>query len=397
MTTLEVKEKANLIGNSWEQLKQVNNACNREMERKGNADPLYTEQINKLSNALDNQKRRLDIMETAANRPMKVVEHPQKGNEGGEYKKAFEGYIRKGAVSELEDFEKKALSVSSDPDGGYLVTPTLSQKIEKYVYETSPMRQIASVEQISTDSLDIIIDNGAAAAGWVAETASRPDTTTPQVTKKTIAVNEMYAQPKATQKLIDDSAIDIESWIAEKVADIFSQTENTAFITGDGSAKPKGILAYAAGTSYGQVEQVLSGLDAGVTADSLIKLYFSLKDEYAKTSTFLMNRATVKAVRLLKETTTGQYLWQPGLAAGAPDTLMGVPVKQASDMPVPAQDALSVALADFSRAYKIVDRVGIRVLRDPFTDKPFVKFYTTKRVGGEVVNFEAIKLLKLSD
>jgi len=231
----------------------------------------------------------------------------------------------------------------------------------------------------------------------VAESASRTDTNTPQINKKSISVHEIYAQPKATQKLIDDSAIDIESWIAEKVADIFSSTENSAFISGNGSGKPKGILAYTAGTAFGEIEQVDSEEDGVVTADSIVKLYYALKDEYAKNATFLMNRATVQAVRLLKESTTDQYLWQPGLAAGSPDTLLGVPVKQASDMPVPAADSLSIALGDFSRGYKIVDRVGMRILRDPFTDKPFVKFYTTKRVGGEVVNFEAIKLLKLAE
>ena len=397
MSIQEITEKVNSIGNAWEDFKKVNNTRLREIERKGNADPLHMEQLNKINQAIDNQKRRLDLIETANNRPMKEIDFSYKGFEGTEYKKAFEGYIRKGAVSDLEAFEKKALSVTSDPDGGYLVTPTLSQKIEKYVLDTSPMRQLASVEQISTDSLDIIVDDGAAAAGWVAESAARTDTNTPQINKKSISVHEIYAQPKATQKLIDDSAIDIESWIAEKVADIFSTTENSAFISGNGSGKPKGILSYTAGTAFGEIEQVDSEEDGVVTADSIVKLYYALKDEYAKNATFLMNRATVQAVRLLKESTTDQYLWQPGLAAGSPDTLLGVPVKQASDMPVPAADSLSIALGDFSRGYKIVDRVGMRILRDPFTDKPFVKFYTTKRVGGEVVNFEAIKLLKLAE
>lgn len=396
MSIQEITEKVNSIGNAWEEFKKVNNARLREIERKGNADPLLNEQLTKINSVIDNQKRRLDLIETANNRPMKEIDFSYKGFEGTEYKKAFEGYIRKGAISDLEAFEKKALSVTSDPGGGYLVTPTLSQKIEKYVLDTSPMRQIASVEQISTDSLDIIVDDGAAAAGWVTESASRTDTTTPQINKKSISVHEIYAQPKATQKLIDDAAVDIEAWIAEKVADIFSTTENTAFISGNGSGKPKGILAYDDGTAFGEIEQIISEEDGVITADSIVALYYALKDEYAKNATFLMNRATVQAVRLLKESTTDQYLWQPGLAAGAPDTLLGVPVKQASDMPVPATNSLSIALGDFNRAYKIVDRVGTRILRDPFTDKPFVKFYTTKRVGGEVVNFEALKLLKLA-
>ena len=395
MSIQEITEKVSHLGNAWDNFKKVNDARLREIERKGNADPLLTEQLNKISNVLDNQKRRLEQIETAGNRPMKEIDFSYKALDNSEYKKAFEGYIRKGAVTDLEGFEKKALSATTDADGGYLVTHGLSDKVAKYILEVSPMRQIASVEEISTDALDIIVDSDAFGGDWVAEAATRADTTTAQVNKKSIVAYELYAQPKATQKLVDDSAIDIESWIAEKVADIFAQKENAAFISGDGSGKPKGILSYAAGTAYGQIEQINSGTSAAITTDGLAKLYYALKGEYAKNATYLMNRSAVQQVRLLKDT-TGQYLWQPGLALGTPDSLLGVPVMVASDMPNTAANSLSVAVGDFKRGYKIVDRVGIRILRDPFTDKPFVKFYTTKRVGGEVVNFEAIKLLKLA-
>jgi HK97 family phage major capsid protein len=252
------------------------------------------------------------------------------------------------------------------------------------------------VETISSDSLDMLDDHDEAAAGWTSETASVSETSSPQIAKRNIQVHELYAQPKATQRLIDDSEIDIEAWIAAKVSDIFSRKENTAFISGNGVGQPRGILTYAAGTSWGSIQQVNSGTSAQVTADGLIKLYYALKDAYARRASFLMNRATVQAVRLLKETSTNQYLWQPGLTAGAPDTLLGVPVFMAADMPVAVADSLSVAVGDFKSAYQIVDRAGIRILRDPFTDKPFVKFYTTKRVGGDVVNFDAIKLMKLA-
>ena len=176
---------------------------------------------------------------------------------------------------------------------------------------------------------------------------------------------------------------------------MFSRRESTAFVTGNGVSQPRGFLTYPAGTNWGQIEQLNSGTSAVVTADSLIRLYYSLKEAYAKQATFLINRSVVQSIRLLKDT-TNQYIWQPGLAAGAPDTLMGVPVKLASDMPVAAANSLSVVVGDFKSAYVIVDRIAIRILRDPFTEKPFVKFYTTKRVGGDVTNFEAIKLLKLA-
>jgi len=397
MSMTEITEQVNQLGTAWEHFKQVNDARLNEIERKGNADPLYLEHLSKINHALDNHKSRMDTIETAVSRPA-VAGDSYKFNSPfvGEYKKAFVSYLRKGMDAGLEQLQSKALSVGTDADGGYTVTPAMSDTIVKAIAEHSPMRQLANIETISTDSLEIIQDYDEAAAGWTTETGTVSDTTTPQIAKKTISVHELYAQPKATQKLVDDSAIDIEQWIADKVSEVFTRIENAAFVSGDGSGKPKGILAYTAGTSWGQIEQIDSGVNGALTADSLIQLYYSLNEEYATRATFLMNRSVVQAARLLKESTTDQYLWQPGLAVGADDTLLGVPVRQAVDMPVAATDSLSVAIADFTRAYTIVDRIGIRTLRDPFTDKPFVKFYTTKRVGGDVVNFDAIKLLKLA-
>jgi HK97 family phage major capsid protein len=391
----EVTERVHALGSAWEQFKQVNDARLKEIERKGHADPLYGEHLSRISDALDQHKRRMDKIETAHGRPG-VEMHVPFGADAGEYKTAFCNYLRKGMDAGLEQLQLKALSTTA-ADGGYLITQLMSDTLTRIVNESSPMRSLASIETISTDSLDLIEDTGDMSAAWVAEADSRDDTTTAQIGKNNIPTFEMYAQPKATQKLIDDASIDIERWVAEKVADKFARLESTAFIGGNGTTAPKGILSYTGGTSFGQVEQVLSGSDGAVTADGLVQLYYALKDEYAKRATFLMHRATVQAIRLLKDATTEQYLWQPGLAAGHPDTLLGVPVALAADMPTPANDALSVAVGDFKRAYLIVDRVGIRTLRDPFTAKPYVRFYTTKRVGGEVVNTEAVKLLKLAE
>lgn len=398
MSIAEITEQVSKLGNAWEQFQQVNNARLREVEKKGSADPLYMEHLSKLGQALDQHKERVNRLETAWQRPSlgAGAEYGQKSGYDSEYRKAFTGYLRKGAESGLGELQTKALSVGSDPDGGYLVTETMSETIVKKIYESSPIRQLASVETISSDALDVIEDNGESAASWTTETGAISDTATPQFGKHTIAVHEMYAQPKATQKLVDDASINIEQWIAEKVAEKFSRLEATGFISGSGSGQPKGILSYAAGTGWGQIEQVNSGTNGAVTADSLIQLFYALKENHARNASFLMNRSVLQSVRLLKEATTNQYLWQPGLAAGAPDTLLGVPVAQAADMPVAATGSLSVAVGDFRRAYLVVDRVGLRILRDPFTEKPFIKFYTTRRVGGEVVNSEAIKLLKLA-
>lgn len=399
MTISKITRKVDQLGSAWEDFKSINDKRLKEVEKKGHASALTLESLNKVNNALDSYKSRLDNIEASINRPSFEESTGYKvSNEiAGEHKSAFVSYIRKGVESDLSLLEQKALSVGSDTDGGYLVTPQMSENISKYVIDNSPMRKLASVTNVSTDSLDIIEDRDAAGAAWASsESASVSDSDTPEINKISITAHELVAQPKATQKLIDDSSIDVEAWLTEKLVEIFARTENAAFIGGDGSGKPKGILSYSAGTSGSTIEQIDSGTDGEVTVDGLINMFYALKDEYANNATFLMNRSTAQAIRLLKNSTTDEYIWQPGLAAGAPDTLLGVPVEQCSDMPVIASDALAVAVGDFKRAYQVVDRTGIRILRDPYTEKPFVKFYTTKRVGGEVINFEAIKLLKLA-
>lgn len=397
MSMNDVSERVSKLGNAWEQFKQVNEARLRDIEKKGHADPLYMEHLGKISTVLDQYKERVDRLETVVARPGSYIAPEVKSFAGdNEYRKAFCLYLRKGLDASLEALQTKSLSVGTDADGGYLVTEQMSDRIVKRIYESSPMRQLARVETISTEGLDLIEDSGDAGASWTTETGSVSETTSPQIGKNTIGVFEMYAQPMATQKLVDDASIDIEAWVAEKIADKFARLEATAFISGNGTSQPKGILSYTAGNSWGQIEQVNSGVDGEVTADGLINLYYSLKEVHTRNATFLMNRAVLREVRLIKETTTDQYIWQPGLAAGTPDTLLGVPVMQAADMPVAANNSLSVAVGDFREAYVIVDRIGLRILRDPYTNKPFIKFYTTRRVGGEVVNTDAIKLLKLA-
>lgn len=397
MTTNDVTHRVNTLGSAWEQFKAINDRRLMEVKTNGVADPLTEEQLKKVNHFIDGHKDKINLLETTTSRPFSGDSgyYTNSGVEN-EYKKAFCQYVRKGIEGDLPTLEGKALSVGSDPEGGYLVTPSMTQKIIQTIFETSPMRKLCAVEIIGSDTLEIIDDHDEAFAGWTSETASiTSDTATPVIAKKVIPVHELYAQPKATQKLVDDSSIDIEAWLSTKLADVFSRKENAAFVNGDGVGKPRGILTYPSGTTWGKIEQINSGSSGAVTSDSIIKLYYALKEDYATRSSFLMNRSTVQAVRLLKDT-HNQYIWQPGLALGAPDTLLGVPAYQAADLPVPAANSLSVVVADFARAYQIVDRIGIRVLRDPFTDKPFIKFYTTKRVGGDVVNFEAIKIMKLA-
>jgi HK97 family phage major capsid protein len=317
-----------------------------------------------------------------------------------EYQKSFPMYLRRDPNA-LTPTESKAMLVGSDPDGGYFVTPEVSRRVLTVIYETSPMRRLANVETISTDAIEMPTDDGEVGAGWVGETEDRPETSTPQVGTQRIPVHEIYAMPKATQKLLEDAAVDVEGWLADKTGAKFARMEATAFITGNGVKKPRGILTYAAGTpnannmlTRGTVEQFASGGVGAVTADALVTMSMGLKEYYTPNASWLMRRASLVPIMLIKDS-QGRYIWQPGLAAGAPSVLLGATVNQAADMPAIATNALAIAFGDWKQAYTIVDRLGITTLRDPYTAKPFVLFYSRKRVGGDVTNFEAYKVMKI--
>jgi HK97 family phage major capsid protein len=320
------------------------------------------------------------------------------------YKSAFRNFMAKDARLLTAD-EVKTLSVGSDPDGGYLVTPDTGGRIVTKVYETSEMRQIASVQAISSDKMEGIEDLGEAGAGYAGESAQGSDTTTPQVGKWSIPVWIIDSEPKATQSILDDASVDIEAWLSAKVADKFARFENSEFVKG--ATKIRGFTSYTtaadsgSGVTWGTIGHVATGTNGAfgstvaTQADKLIDLVGTLKQGYLANARWAAPRAVLTAIRKFKiGATTDAYVWQPGLAAGQPETILGYPVSRMEDMPSLTTDSLSMAFGDFRAAYQIVDRVGIRVLRDPFTAKPFVKFYTTKRTGGGVVNFEAIKLMK---
>ena len=312
--------------------------------------------------------------------------------------KALRDFIRSG--------ETKAMEVGTDPAGGYTVLPHFSSELTRRLYEMSPMRRLARVVPISSDVFEEVEDLNETDAAWVGETASRDDTDTPDVGLLRIEAKEIYAQPKATQKIIDDSNFDIAAWLAGKVGDKFARMEGDAFINGDGLAKPRGIADYPTAATadatrpWGTLEHVLSGANgdfaASNPADKLIDLQASLKSGYRANAKWLMSRAAAAKIRKFKEATTNAYIWQPGLAAGQPDMLLGHPVELCEDLPALATGSLSLFFGDFSKGYTIVDRIGVRLLVDPYTNKPYVRFYSTKRVGGQVTNFEAIKAMKFS-
>lgn len=320
------------------------------------------------------------------------------------YKRAQGVYLRKG-LDALSAEERKAMIVGADADGGHFVTPDLTGRIVSRVYELSPIRAIAAVQPIGSDALEGIEDLGEADAGWVGEVGTRSDTNTPQIGKYRIEAHEMYAQPKASQKLLDDSSVDIEAWLAGKVADKFARVEGAAFVTGNGVGKPRGFASYStaatpdATRAWGTLEHVKTGANGAfhtTQADPLFDLIGAFKQHFLNGAQWVTRRTVIAAIRKFKTSTTLEYIWQPGLQAGQPDRLLGYPIVLAEDMPALATGSLSMAFGNFKEGYQIVDRLGVRTLRDPFTDKPYVKFYTIKRTGGQVVNFEAIKFIQFA-
>lgn len=293
----------------------------------------------------------------------------------------------------LTSDQHKQLSVGADPEGGYTVMPAMSNRIITRIYEMDPIRQMAAVESISTGAIEWRVDWGQAGFGWEGETETGEETTTPPWKVKRIPVHVLYAKPKATQVLLEDSGINIENWLADHVGSRFGRAEGAAFVDGDGIGKPRGFLTWpdvtTAGTpEWGKVERVNMGNATALTADGFKDVKYSLTEFYLNRGTWLMNRLTVAAALKLKDG-NGQYLWQPGMQAGQPAMLDGLPLRMSTTMPQVAADALSVCLADWSEFYMIVDRLGITIQRDPYTAKPFVEFYTRKRVGGDVINYEA--------
>lgn len=323
-----------------------------------------------------------------------VTEHNLDVEQVKSYRKVFNLSLRRDRGL-LSAEEAKSLTVGDDANAGLLATPEISSRVLEIQYESSPLREIATVDTTAAGEIEYPVDIDEASAGWAGEVSSRTTTNTPAVGQNKIVAHEMYAAPKASQKFLEDAGIDVEAWLGRKIGQKFGRLEATAFVSGDGVNKPRGFLTYAAGTAWGQIQQVASGLAADFDFDSLIRLMTELKDYYAAGAVWMMKRATVGQI-MLKKDGTGQYLWHPRLDAGRPATLLGHEVKQAADMQAVGADALPIAFGNFREGYTIVDRLGIQTLRDPYTAKPWVVVYARKRVGGAVTNFEAIKLLKCS-
>lgn len=386
---------------AFETYRDTNEARLRELETRATSDVLLEDKLRRLDHVLDEAKSVMDRETLRLARPKLGQNTPSHAIER-EHKHAFCTYVRSGESHGLKPLELKALSSNSGAEGGYLVPGDAERDILQRVAHLSPLRRLATVRTTSSHYTRPI-SLTAAESGWVAETAARPTTDSPTLAELNFPTAELYAMPAASQSLLDDAAIDVEQWLAEEVDQSFAEQESTAFITGNGTNKPKGILNYTtvdnASWEWNKVGTVLSGGNGTFAAsnpgDALIDLVYSLKAAYRQNGVFLMNRKTQAALRKLKDG-QGNYLWTPPSSAGAQAALMNFPVVESEDMPDMAANSLSIAFGDMRRAYLIVDRAGIRILRDPYSAKPYVLFYVTKRVGGGIQDFAAIKLMKFA-
>ncbi len=321
------------------------------------------------------------------------------------HKKAFSAYLRSGDDDALRGLpiEEKALSTAVSADGGFLVDPQTAEQITSVLRGASSIRAIANVVQVESTAYDVLVDQTDIGAGWADETTATSETGTPQIDRISIPLHELSALPKASQRLLDDSAFDVEGWLAGRIADKFSRAESLAFVSGDGIDKPTGFLTHTtvdngswSWNNLGYVATGAAGDFNGIDpADAIVDLVYALNAQYRANASFVMNSKTAGAVRKMKDV-DGRFLWSDGLAAGEPARLMGYAVLIAEDMPDIAADAMAMAFGDFGAGYTVAERPDLRILRDPFSAKPHVLFYATKRVGGDVSDFAAIKLLKFA-
>jgi HK97 family phage major capsid protein len=422
---------------AFEAFKQANDEQLAQLRAKGAADAVTVDKVEKLSAELDRLQDNFTALEKLATLPNrgaagddKAADRLSRANlelqslaaldghktrtfadaaELQRYEADFGKYLRQGKEGvDLHAWVRQDFRVAVDGDGGFLVPPDMSGRIVRRLYETSSLRGLAFVQNTSRGELTGIADTADISFWWAGEAEPDQDATNIAVGDYQIQVEEMRTQPKASVRFLSDAAVDVEGWLAAKIADRLARGENDGFINGSGSGRPRGLVTYTTAATadgsrtWGQMQHVVTGANGGFVAaasgpaDCLIDLVAALKPAYLANATWLARRATFAAIRKLKAT-DGQYLWQPSIQVGVPATLMGYPVREAEDMPAhTGAGALGVAFGDFREAYTIVDREGISVLRDPYTSKGYVKFFTRKRVGGGVVNFDAVKFLRFS-
>jgi len=398
--TMELLKKAiDDLGAANAEFRKENDKRLSEIEKKGRADPLLEEKVDKMAlglGELAKVKAQLDDLLTKGGRPGKGADDEQ-----AEIRKEFsDGFLRKGRTEKLEALRVKGVSAGSDPDGGWAVPADVDKMISAVEQDATPMRAECTVLTVSNEKYEKLLGQHGVSSGWVGEAAARPETNSPTLAKIAPAFGEIYANPATTQKALDDVSFNVEQWLADEVGAEFALQENEAFTasTGTGVNRPKGILAYTvtASPTFGQLQLVKSGSSGVFIADKLIDTVHTLKKGYRNGAKWMMATLAMAAIRKLKGSTNDAYLFQESLRAGEPATLLGYPIIENEDMPAVAASSYSAIFGNFKRGYLIADVQGTRVLRDPFTNKPFVMFYSTKRVGGAVADSTALVVHQLA-
>lgn len=405
--TTEIKDLVTDIQKGLEDFKKINDERLSKIE-KGNSASDFDAKLDlvqkDIASALE-MKKEIERLEAKQN-ALGLIGKQEENQDKKAYKDAFfNSFVRKGNEDGLKDLAVKAMSVGTPADGGFALPEQIDRSIAQLARGLSPMRQVANIVQVSTSDYKKLVNVNGIASGWVGETAARTATNTSQLAEVAPPMGELYANPQVTQQALDDLFFNVEAAIGQQLAEEFAIAESAAFISGNGTNKPKGFLAYTTAATadsaraFGTIEHIATGVAgdfaASNKADVLYDTIGKLKAAYRAGSVWMMNKAIMFEVLKLKDT-AGQYLWQPSLQEGFPIRLLGFGVVEAEDMPVKAANALSIAFGNFNQGYTIVDRIGTRMLRDPYTNKPYVGFYTTKRVGGAVVNSEAIKVVKFA-
>jgi len=394
----DVQDVAEAIGRKFDEFKASNDKRVEALETEKGKLSGQVETLNSKLSELDELKSNLE-------KELLAVKRPGGGStnkEVSEHKAAFLQFVRKGKDDGLAALEQKALQTTVESDGGFAVPEDLDRTILELLRDESPMRQVCGQMTIGTAEYKKLVNLGGTGSGWVGEIAERPETGTPSLAQIAAVMGEIYANPQASQTSLDDLFFNAEAWLNGEVATEFAEREGSAFLLGDGTNKPKGLLAYAMDLAsdktraFGKLQNIKSGTAGDFDADDLLKLVYTLKKGYRANAVWMLPTLTMFKVRTFKDAVTGAYIWQPGLQTGQPASLLGYGIAENEDMPAVAADANAVLFGDFKKAYTVVDRMGTRVLRDPYTNKPNVGFYTTKRVGGMLTDSRAVKVLTLS-
>lgn len=404
----ELQDQIETLGKAVEEFKS-GVAQQVKEHAKGVFEPLLDEKLAKLNDTISAMQTEIATHQKAVDDMIAKGARPGENGRGHDENKAhgeaFMKYLRTGESADLDSIQRKAMTVNSDPNGGYFVPIDRAGRIVQKVFDTTPFRQICGTDTTTRDIYEGETDRDEFTSGWVGEVTSRTTTATPVVGKYQIHIGEIYALPTISQKLLDDADRDVAMWLEEKLSQKFSRAQNNAFAVGNGVNKPFGITAYTTAAtadssrSWGVLEHIAAGASGAFTGttpqDKIYDMIYALKADYRQGATWVMPKAVLLLIRKFKDS-QNNFIWQPSYVAGQPSTLGGYPVVESEDMPAVAANSLSAAFGNFKRGYAIVDRKGISTLRDPFTSKGNVIFYSTARVGGAVVDFEAIKLLKFA-